>query len=131
MNNTIINEQNIEIAIKPVMTHDNFILYIKEKISEIDKQITAYEFYMKRHNIFYYSLQIPQVILNALMTGSVLIELSPDNPDTTKNVVAIMGIANVVLQSISSTTKNAQKYQKYKENHWYVAFPNQKYQKYK
>ena len=114
-------EGSLEIGVKPNqielaelqlenISKENFDQYAKDKITALEKKIESLATLSTKYNRYHYLLTLPQLVVNAAMTSSVLIQSSSDTDY--KSVLASLGIFNAVLQSISTSLKYAQKSQK-------------------
>ena len=98
-----------DIQLKKIPKED-FDTYAKGKIIALENKIESLNKKSKKYNRYHYILTLPQLVVNAAMTSSVLIQ--HDSDTDYKTVLTSLGIFNAVLQSISTSLKYAQKSQK-------------------
>ena len=89
---------------------EEFDEYTKDKIKSLDQKIKTYNDMSVKYNRYHYFLTLPQLLVNAAMTSSVL--LDSENDTDYKTALASLGIFNAVLQSFSTSLKYGQKSQK-------------------
>lgn len=92
-----------------------FTKYVQEKIDYLKEKTEFLLHEYSRMNRMNLVLNVPQMIINAGMTSSVLFEYNSDNLDTSKHLIIGLGVVNVVLQSFSNSFKYGNKSQKAKE----------------
>ena len=57
---------------------ENFDQYAKDKITALEKKIESLATLSTKYNRYHYLLTLPQLVVNAAMTSSVLIQSSSD-----------------------------------------------------
>ena len=98
---------------KYTITDDNFKIYIDKKIADIDSKLIQYDYEYNKNFYLNYSLTLPQIVINALMTGTALLE--QNDYTKLKEIIGIAGITNVVFQSLSTSLNYSDKARKFKE----------------
>lgn len=99
--------ENIEL--KSIPKHE-FNEYTQTKVHELTKKITLLGSLSTKYNRYHYLLTLPQLLVNAAMTSSVLV--SHDSETDYKTILTSLGIFNAVLQSLSTSLKYGQRSQK-------------------
>tara|TARA_B110000483_G_scaffold44349_2_gene55433 strand:- start:2184 stop:2663 length:480 start_codon:yes stop_codon:yes gene_type:complete len=97
------------IELKSIPKHE-FDEYTKGKIHELKQKITLLNNLSVKYSRYHYLLTLPQLLVNAAMTSSVLV--SHDSEADYKTILTSLGIFNAVLQSLSTSLKYGQKSQK-------------------
>ena len=93
----ISENNNIELIVempkidKETITDDNFKIYINNKITDIDSKLIEYNYEYNKNFYLSYSLALPQIIINALMTGTALLE--QNNSNKLKEIIGIAGFS--------------------------------------
>jgi hypothetical protein len=80
----------------------SFEAYIATKLVEIDAAIAAATCKRRAALAVHYSLYAPQLVLNAVMTGTSLVDIGVFDAQTARQMVGFAGVANVVLQALSA-----------------------------
>lgn len=95
--------------------NQEFTNYLKDKISHLHDQCEYLSHQHVKLNRYNLALVIPQMIINAGMTSTVMFEQNSSHMDTSRHVIIGLGIVNIVLQSVSNSFKYGHKSQKAKE----------------
>jgi hypothetical protein len=74
--------------------------YSDAKIAELDEEIAAEASQRRTLLALHYTLLVPQVALNALMTGTALVDTGLFDAQTSRYLVGFAGVANVFLQGV-------------------------------
>ena len=76
--------------------------YVTKKLGEIDAEIACVTCKRRTALAVHYAMYAPQLVLNALMTGTSLVDIGVFDASTSRQIVGFAGIANVCLQALSA-----------------------------
>jgi hypothetical protein len=79
-----------------------FEAYVAKKLAEIDAEVACATCKRRTALGFHYVLYAPQLVLNAVMTGTSLVDIGVFDAATARQIVGFAGIANVCLQALSA-----------------------------
>jgi hypothetical protein len=76
--------------------------YADAKIAELEEGVAEETSRRRTLLALHYTLLVPQVALNALMTGTALVDVGFFDARTAKYIVGFAGVVNVCLQAVSA-----------------------------
>ena len=79
-----------------------FEAYVAKKLAEIDAEVACATCKRRTALGLHYAMYAPQLALNAVMTGTSLVDLGVFDASTSRQIVGFAGIANVCLQALSA-----------------------------
>ena len=79
-----------------------FEAYVAKKLAEIDAEVACTTCKRRTALAMHYAMYAPQLVLNAVMTGTSLVDLGVFDAPTSRQIVGFAGIANVCLQALSA-----------------------------
>jgi hypothetical protein len=79
-----------------------FEAYVSKKLAEIDDAVACATCKRRTALAIHYLLYAPQLVLNALMTGTSLVDVGIFDTATARRIVGFAGVANACLQALSA-----------------------------
>ena len=79
-----------------------FEAYVSKKLAEIDEAVASATCKRRTALGIHYLLYAPQLVLNALMTGTSLVDIGVFDAATARRIVGFAGVANACLQALSA-----------------------------